>query len=320
MKHVVRLALLLVLFGVFACGKKLEQSLAELKSPDAKLRQEAVERVAREGAPVVKKIVGLLNSQNADERQAAFAVMTRLGPAALPAMLEQVDLAFASREVLEGFSDYFRSLGDAGYQRLLTELLSAAEEEKKLVGSAGSMAHLASLHHHFESISLLLETLRNNVEVGHMPDLLKHPYAPVRVRAAYVLCVKGWRPSSPELSIIYYSHLAETLQCPNAPEPIEEAARLAAMNFPLFLETANRYPAGGATRDKILVAAGTEEIAHYLYDQARAATSEFVIANFFHLLSSMESEEGKRYARQLLHDPRLGPTIRAVDPDAAKGL
>jgi len=321
MKTVARMLLLLSVVLLFAaCSKKVEQSLAELKSTDAKVREAAIERLVRGGGRVAPKVAGALTAKNEAERKAAFAVMTRLGKAALLTMLDKIDLAFASREVREGFTDYFRSLGDAGYQHLLIELMGCAARETKLNESSGSMAELSKVHHHFESISLILETLNNNADVGRVPELLKHSYAPVRVRAAYLLCVKGWSPTSPELGVIYFSHLAETLECPNVPEPIEDAARLAASNFKLYLETANRYPAGGETREKILVSAGTEEVARYIFDQARRASSEFVIANLFGLLKKMESEEGRRYARELLRDPRLGPSIRAVDPEAAAGL
>ncbi len=315
-----QLLLLLVLAVTAACAPKLDQAVADLKSADAATREAAVERLGREGAPVAAKIAPLLASPKAEERGAAFLVMKKLGQAVLSTMLAQVDLAFASRETREGFADYFRGLGDTGYQRLLADLMATAERETKLNGPGGSIADLAAAHHHFESLSLVLEALTNNVELGRVPELLKHAYAPVRVRAAYLLCVKGWQAPSPELGAIYLTHLAETLECGNVPQPVEEAARLAATNFREFIEATKRFPAGGRVRDDVLVAAGTAEVARFIAEQARAARSDFAVAHYFELLTRMESDEGRRYARELLRDPQTGPIIRAVDPNAGRDL
>ena len=312
--------LLLAFAAMTACEKPPEQLLADLDSAEDEKRQEAIERLGREGGPLAARLASKLSTESEREREAIFAVMHRLAGAALEEMLAKIGYAFESKEMREGFVDYFRGLGDTGSQRLLAELMSTAELETKQLGPEGSVVQLSSLHHRFEAVSLILEGLTNNLEVGRVPELLRHPYGKVRTRAAYLLCLKQWQFKNPQDGIIYFNHLIATLECPYAPEPVEEAARLAAVDFPLFLETEEKFPSGGGARYQILAAAGTEQIAEYLYKQAVATPNEFLLYNYFLVLRKMESEAGGRYARRLLTQKRTRDSLLAVDPRANEGM
>jgi len=235
-------------------------------------------------------------------------------------MIDKVGLVFTDRETRESFTNYFRSLGDKGPAALLKNLMETAAKETQQMGAKGSPDELSKLHHQFESLSLILETLNNSLEVNGVPELLRHPYDQVRVRAAYLLCIKNWKPKDPAQAIIYFTHLSATLKCPNAADPLDEAARRAAENWRLYLETEANFPVDQETNYKIMAAAGTPEIANYIYKQAVGTANEFMLLTYFQTLKAMESDIGQRLARQLWQNPQKKASLLALDPNAGQGM
>ncbi|HPQ70825.1 MAG TPA: hypothetical protein PKW95_17000 [bacterium] len=315
MKHLALIFAIILSLLVAACEKPLEQTVDDLKSADAQVRQKAIDRLSAEGEQLAPRLASSLSTNDDTERDALFSILRRQGEKALPEMLDKIGYVFRDKKTREGFTEYFRSQGDKGYQALLDELMKTAEQEAGEATGSGSMVKLAALHHRFESLSLILESLDNNVNVGRVPELLKHSHGPVRTRAAYLLCTKNWQPSGdPDVAMIYYTHLVGALACPNVSEPVQDAGRMAAANFKLFLETEAKYPAGADARYQVLAAAGTDEVARYLYDQARATPNEFLLYNYFLVLHNMQTDLAEKLSAKLLADPKLGKSLRALDP------
>lgn len=314
MKYIGLLLAFLLLLAAAACEKPLDQVVGDLKSSDALVRQKAIERLGAEGDELLPQLTSSLSTNDDTERKALLAVIRRQGEKALPQMIDKISYAFRDKKTREGFTDYFRSLGDPGYQALMDELMKTAEAEAAEATGSGSMVKLAALHHRFEALSLILESLDNNLDVGRVPELLKHSYGQVRTRAAYLLCMKNWQPTGPEAALIYFTHLTVTLACPNVSEPVDDAARMAAANLTLFLETEKKYPAGADARYQVLAATGTDEVARYLYEKARATPNEFLLYNYYLVMCKMQTETGSKLARKLLADPKTGKSLRALDP------
>lgn len=315
MKHLALLLAIILSLLATACEKPLEQSIDDLKSADAQVRQKAIDRLSVEGEQLAPRLASSLSTNDDTERDALFTVLRRQGEKALPEMLDKIGYVFRDKKTREGYTEFFRSQGDKGYQALLDELMKTAELEAGEATGSGSMVKLAALHHRFESLSLILESLDNNLNVGRVPELLKHSHGPVRTRAAYLLCVKNWQPADgPDVAMIYYTHLVGALSCPNVSEPVQDAGRMAAANFKLFLETETKYPAGADARYQVLAAAGTDEVARYLYDQARGTPNEFLLYNYFLVLRKMQTDLSDKLSAKLLADPKLGKSLRALDP------
>ncbi|NLH47699.1 MAG: hypothetical protein GX444_03740 [Myxococcales bacterium] len=312
------LLLLLSCWLLPACQKTNEQAANNLAGDDERARQEAIERLSKSGESISAQLASALSSDNKIEKQAIFEVMRRLGTKAMPEMLAKIGYVWRDKETLDGFVDYFRNQGDEGYKALLNDLSEAGRLAAGETDAKGSMAKLADYYHHFESVSLVLESLTNQLDVGQTPALLRHPYGKIRTRAAYLLCLKGWTPQDSTDRVIFYSSLAGTLPCGNVPEPLQDAARAAAADFPFFTQVERQYPATGDIRYKILAAAATDEIAKYIYAEARKTTNEFVLYNYYGALAKMDNETGRRYAAQLLKDPKTGKSIKALDPSAGK--
>jgi hypothetical protein len=164
---------------------------------------------------------------------------------------------------------------------------------------------------------LVLEGLENLDDVGRAPELLRNADAKVRVRAAYLLCVKGWTPKDRLDAAIFYTHLMATLQCARVPEPAQDAARLAAADLADFLNLGEQYPAPGDVQLQVLVQAATDDAADYLCRQALEAKSEFQLTRCFRALKAMENDRAAACAKRLLADKNAGASIRAIDPAAA---
>lgn len=317
--HWIILAMSLVL-ALCACQKPVEQSVDDLASADAAVRQKAVERLATDGEAVVAKLASGLSSDSADEIAATFEVLRRLGVKAQPQMVEKIGYIWRNKQIHDGFVDFFRSLGDDGYLALVTELLRVAELAGNEANADGSMVKLESFHHRFESVSLVLEGLTNSTDVGQIPTLLHNPYSKIRTRAAYLLCLKGYVPEDATDRVVYFTHLATTLDCATVPEPVEEAAQLAAENLKAYLAAEETYPAPSNARYRVLAAAGTDAVADYVYDQAVATDNEFMLFNLFDALKKMDNDAGRTRAKKLLNDSKRGRSIRSLDPNAAQGL
>jgi len=321
MKNLTILLMLAAIALLFpACEKSLEQSMTDLQSDEAETRKAAIERLGEDGEPLAPQLTSALSTEDEQYRQTLFSVLIRLGEPAMAEMLDKIGYAFKDKKTREGFTDYFRSLGDKGYNALLEKLMSTADAEAAEHKPEGSIVKLGALHHRFEAISLVLESLDNNLDVGRVPELLKHPYGKVRTRAAYLLCIKNWQPSSPELAMIFYSHLASTLECPNVADPVDDAAQMAATDFKLFLETDKQYPPEGNARYRILAATGSDEVADYLYEQTRQSQNEFIQYNYFRVLAGMQTDKATALARKLLRDPKIGKSLRVLDPNIDDNL
>jgi len=313
-------AIVLLAAACVACQKPIEKSLDVLASDKDKDRQAAIVRLGKEGAPLLPKLAPMLNSDNLRERKAVYEIVRRLGKAAMPTMFEQIGAVWKDKDARDGFVEYFRSLGDDGYRTLLDELYNVGVEDGKTStsGEPGAMARSVELNGKFESTSFILENLTNRTEVGRLPELLRNPSAPVRVRIAYLLCLKGWKPVERLDAAIYYTHLIATLNCPQVPEPASEAGRLAAADLPFVLATLGQYPPGGDAFEKTLANAGSDSAARYAYDQAVKADNEFTLLNYYRILLSMDTQTAQGLAKKLLADPRAGGSIRALDPDEGK--
>jgi hypothetical protein len=246
--------------------------------------------------------------------------MRRLGNKALPTMLEKIGEVWKGREWRDGFVEYFRSLGDVGYNALLGQLVEAGALSDGDAAAIGSMGKIEQLYHRFESLSLVAEGLEGHLEVGKLPELLRHTDAKFRTRTAYLLCLKQWKPRQAEEAILFYSHLIATLPCAGVPEPVDEAARLAAADLPLFLKVDDQFPAAGSARWRVLAKTGSDAAAMYVYEQARQAENEFLLLTCFQALKEMRTETALNYAKRLLADPKAGKSIRALEPRAAEGL
>ena len=303
-----------------ACEKTPEQALDDLGADDAGVRARAIETLARDGKDFTAQLTSALSSNNPQELEATFEVLRRLGESAMPEMLAKIGYVWRSKDVLNGFREYFESLGDKGYEALLAEFQRLGEAVGNEATADGSMVKMEGLYHQFESVSLVAETMQSRKDVGNVPALLHNPYSRVRARAAYVLCLKGWYPKDKVDHVIFLSHLAATLECSQIPEPVDDAARLAAEDLALFLETDKKYPPPSNATYQILAAAGTEEVARHVYQEARKSKNEFLVFNLFGVLKKMNNEIGHQYARKLLADPKLGRSIRSIDPQAVEDL
>jgi len=312
-------AMILIVLALAACEKPVDQAVGDLANPDAAVREKAVTRLAKDGDKVVAQLASALSSDNEAELVATFEVLRRLGEKAQIEMIDKIGYVWRNKTVHDGFVDYFRGLGDPGYQALVAELLRAAELAGAEATGQGSMVKLESYHHRFESVSLVLEGLSTKTEVGLMPGLLRNPYSKIRARAAYLLCVKGWVPTDPTDRIVYFTHLATTLQCATVPEPVEDAAQLAAENLPAFLKVEEQFPAPANVRYRVLAAAGTDDVARHLYNQAVSTDNEFLLLNLFDTLKKMNLPAATAAAKKLLADPRRGQSIRSLDPHAGEG-
>ena len=123
MKHLGLVLAIFLLLLAAACEKPLEQTVDDLKSADAQVRQKAVDRLSAEGEQLLPRLASSLSTNDAVERDALFAVLRRQGEKALPEMLDKIGYVFRDKETREGYTEFFRSLGDKGYQALLDELL-----------------------------------------------------------------------------------------------------------------------------------------------------------------------------------------------------
>ncbi len=305
-----------------ACAKPIEQSLPALGGADEKLRHAAIVRLGKDGAPLLPKIAPLLASENENERRAAFDIVRRLGKPAMPTMIEKIGGVWKTKDTQEGFVEYFRGLGDDGYNALLTTFWDTGEEEGKLTaaGDPASAAKIDEIHPRLESVGFVIANLQNRTEVGRTAEMLRNPFVKARRWAAYVLCTKGWRPTDRTDAAIYYTHLMTAASCPKLPEPVDDAARLAAADLPFFLSIAQSYPAGEDALSSALAHTGTDTAAAYVYEQAVKAGDDFRVLRNFRILKEMETDAGRRLAKRLMADPKLGPAIRALDPDAPNGL
>jgi hypothetical protein len=320
MKRLTPLLVVLLVALIAACQPPIDQSVDDLKSNDPAQREKAVERLAEDGQSVVARLASQLSTDDPEELKATFEVLRRLGDKALPEMVKKIGYVWRGKEVLAGFVDFFSSQGDLGYQTLLDELLAAGDAAGAEATAKGSMVKLEGLYHHLESLSLVMEMLPTHREVGEIPKLLVNPYSRVRQRAAYLLCLKGWTPGKKVERVVFFTHLATTLECAAFPEPVNDAAQIAAEDLEYFLQTDKQYPAPGDSRYKVLAAAATDEVAEYVYKTASKTDNEFLLFNLFGVLKAMENEAGTKYAKKLLADSRQGKSLRSLDPSVGSGL
>lgn len=298
-----------------AAAKQPADLLNDLSSSDQEVRQMAIDMLAGESDPPVDKMIARLAQAGVDERQAIFTIFNRLGAQILPAVVAGLAVVYENQEIIDGMTEYFQKQGEAGYRALLERLQGFSKLTGQEAETPGALEQLDAHYRYFDSLALIMARLPEFTMVGDLPDLLTNPYPGIRTRTAFLLCLKGWRPDHPRDKVIFYTHLLTAPTCPSLPDPAAEAARLAAQDLTSYLEVEKEFPAGGQARDTALAASGSDEVADYLYRQAREARSDFQLLSLYRKLKGMETDRGTELAAKLLADPRLGPALRSLDPE-----
>jgi len=295
--------------------KALSEYLNDLAAADASLRRTAIDKLGREGGALVEKMTARLAAADQEERKAIFEVFDLLGGKALPAVIDGLAVVYQNREVIDGITTYFRKQGEAGYRALLESLEAFSALTGEEVETPGTLERLDEHYQYFDSVALIMARLTEYPMVGQVPALLTNSYQGIRTRAAFLLCLKGWRPDHPRDKVIFNTHLMTAPTCPSLPDPKEEAARLAAQDLAYFLEVEREFPAGGRARDEALAATGSDEVADYLYRQATETDSEFQLLSLYRKLQEMKTDRAAELAGRLRADPQRGLSLRSLDPD-----